>query len=98
MALIVVKENQTVRGVEMSEKNEPLWNIVKILFATFVLLLVWSSAFGQTTTVRTYVNGEESPFPIVSMTETPHVVKVTITNNETGEEKEITTEEEPDCE
>jgi hypothetical protein len=98
MALIVVRENQTVRGVEMSEKNEPIWNIVKILFATFVLLLVWNSAFGQTTTIRMFVNGAENPRPVVLMTEKLASVKVTITNNETGEEKEITTEEEPDCE
>jgi hypothetical protein len=88
----------------MSEKNEPIWNIVKILFATFVLLLVWNSAFGQTTTVRLFVNGEPSPFPVVSITETPHMVKVTIKNNETGEviegqvSTEEQTEEEPDCE
>ena len=92
MALIVVRENQTVRGVRM------LSNIFKILFPTFILLFAWGVAFGQTTTVRYFVNGEEHPFPTVSMTETPHIVKVTITNNETGEEKEITTEEEPDCE
>ena len=97
MALIVVKENQTVRGVKMSHEQFII-NHIKVVVLVFGLLFLVSSAFGQTTTVRTYVNGEESPFPIVSMTETPHVVKVTITNNETGEEEEISTEEEPDCE
>ena len=97
MALIVVKENQTVRGVKMSHEQFII-NHIKVIVLVFGLLFLGSSVFGQTTTVRTYVNGEESPFPIVSMTETPHIVKVKITNNETGEEKEITTEEEPDCE
>ena len=97
MALIVVKENQTVRGVKMSHEQFII-NHIKVIVLMFGLLFLGNSVFGQTTTVRTYVNGEESPFPIVSMTETPHVVKVTITNNETGEEEEISTEEEPDCE
>ena len=97
MALIVVKEKQTVRGVKMSHEQFII-NHIKVIVLVFGLLFLGNSVFGQTTTVRTYVNGEESPFPIVSMTETPHVVKVTITNNETGEEEEISTEEEPDCE
>ena len=97
MALIVVKENQTVRGVKMSHEQFII-NHIKVIVLVFGLLFLGSSVFGQTTTVRTYVNGKESPFPIVSMTETPHIVKVTITNNETGEEEEISTEEEPDCE
>ena len=97
MALIVVKENQTVRGVKMSHEQFII-NHIKVIVLVFGLLFLGSSVFGQTTTVRTYVNGEESPFPIVSMTETPHIVKVTITNNETGKEEEISTEEEPDCE
>ena len=97
MALIVVKENQTVRGVKMSHEQFII-NHIKVIVLVFGLLFLGNSVFGQTTTIRTYVNGEESPFPIVSMTETPHVVKVTITNNETGEEEEISTEEEPDCE
>ena len=97
MALIVVKENQTVRGVKMSHEQFII-NHIKVIVLVFGLLFLGNSVFGQTTTVRTYVNGEESPFPIVSMTETPHVVKVTITNNETGEEEEISTEEEPVCE
>ena len=97
MVLIVVKENQTVRGVKMSHEQFII-NHIKVIVLVFGLLFLGNSVFGQTTTVSTYVNGEESPFPIVSMTETPHVVKVTITNNETGEEEEISTEEEPDCE
>ena len=97
MELIVVKENQTVRGVKMSHEQFII-NHIRVIMLVFGLLFLGSSVFGQTTTVRTYVNGEESPFPIVSMTETPHIVKVTITNNETGEEEEISTEEEPDCE
>ena len=97
MELIVVKENQTVRGVKMSHEQFII-NHIKVFILVFGLLFLGNSVFGQTTTVRTYVNGEESPFPIVSITETPHIVKVTITNNETGEEEEISTEEEPDCE
>ncbi len=100
MALIVVKENQTVRGVKMSEQ---LTNIIKILLVTFILLFAWNEAFGKTTTVEILVNGEPSIFPIVSITEEPHAVKVKITDNETGKiiEGEVTTEEteeEPDCE
>ena len=85
-------------GSEMCIRDRFIINHIKVIVLVFGLLFLGSSVFGQTTTVRTYVNGEESPFPIVSMTETPHVVKVTITNNETGEEEEISTEEEPDCE
>ena len=102
MVPIVVKENQTVRGVKMSE---PLMNIVKIIVILFVCLFVYNTAFGKTTTVRVFVNGESNPWPIVSLTECPHKVKVTIRNNETGEvvEGEVSTgeqetEEEPDCE
>ena len=102
MALIVVRENQTVRGVKMSE---PLMNIVKIIVILFVCLFVYNTAFGKTTTVRVFVNGESNPWPIVSLTECPHKVKVTIRNNETGKviEGEVSTgeqetEEEPDCE
>ena len=100
MVPIVVKENQTVRGVKMSE---PLMNIVKIIIVLFVCLFVYNTAFGKTTTVRVFVNGESNPWPIVSLTECPHKVKVTIRNNETGKvvEGEVsteTTEEEPDCE
>ena len=101
MELIVVKENQTVRGVKMSE---PLMNIVKIIVILFVCLFVYNTAFGKTTTVRVFVNGESNPWPIVSLTECPHKVKVTIRNNETGKviEGEVSTgeetEEEPDCE
>ena len=101
MELIVVKENQTVRGVKMSE---PLMNIVKIIIVLFVCLFVYNTAFGKTTTVRVFVNGESNPWPIVSLTECPHKVKVTIRNNETGKvvegevSTETTTEEEPDCE
>ena len=101
MVPIVVKENQTVRGVKMSE---PLMNIVKIIVILFVCLFVYNTAFGKTTTVRVFVNGESNPWPIVSLTECPHKVKVTIRNNETGKvvegevSTETTTEEEPDCE
>ena len=102
MVPIVVKENRTVRGVKMSE---PLMNIVKIIVILFVCLFVYNTAFGKTTTVRVFVNGESNPWPIVSLTECPHKVKVTIRNNETGKviEGEVSTgeqetEEEPDCE
>ena len=70
-----------------------------------ILLLLGSyPTYAETTTVRFFVNGNQSPFPVVSITETPHMVKVTIKNNETGEviegqvSTEETTEEEPDCE
>ena len=82
MALIVVKENQTVRGVKMSEQ---LTNIIKILLITFILLFIGSSVFGKTTTIELFVNGNLSPFPTVSITECPHKVKLSIRNNETGE-------------
>ena len=102
MALIVVKANQTVRGVKMSEQ---LTNIIKILLVTFILLFAWNEAFGKTTTIQLFVNGKPAPFPTVSITECPHKVKLSIRNNETGEivEGEIVTpqtegEEEPDCE
>jgi len=50
MALIVVRENQTVRGVEMS--NE-LWNIVKIILIVFILAFAWNEAVGKTETTIT---------------------------------------------
>ena len=85
--------------------SEPLMNIVKIFVILFVCLFVYNTAFGKTTTVRVFVNGESNPWPIVSLTECPHKVKVTIRNNETGKviEGEVSTgeqetEEEPDCE
>ena len=76
MALIVVKENQTVSGVKMSEQ---LTNIIKILFVTFILLFAWSEAFGKTITME--VDGKE-------------IITITVAE----EEKEVETEEEPDCE
>ena len=54
MELIVVKENQTVRGVKMSE---PLMNIVKIIIVLFVCLFVYNTAFGKTITME--VDGKE---------------------------------------
>tara|TARA_S200000501_G_scaffold337383_1_gene343437 strand:- start:52 stop:315 length:264 start_codon:yes stop_codon:yes gene_type:complete len=86
--------------------SEPLMNIVKIIVTLFVCLFAYNTAFGKTTTVRVFVNGESNPWPIVSLTECPHKVKVTIRNNETGKViegevstgEETTTEEEPDCE
>ena len=78
-----------------------------------ILLLLGSyPTYAETTIVRFFVNGEEST-PVVSITETPHSVKVSIKNNETGEviegevstedtitggEKPEPTEEEPNCE
>ena len=71
-----------------------------------ILLLLGSyPTYAETTIVRFFVNGEAHT-PVVSITETPHSVKVSIKNNETGEviEGEVTTEEteeteeEPDCE
>ena len=54
MELIVVKENQTVRGVKMSQE---LKNILQILVITFILLFTWNSAFGKTITME--VDGKE---------------------------------------
>ena len=54
MELIVVKENQTVRGVKMSEQMR---NIVYILVILFLGLFVWNSAFGKTITME--VDGKE---------------------------------------
>ena len=54
MVPIVVKENQTVRGVKMSE---PLMNIVKIFVILFVCLFVYNTAFGKTITIE--VDGKE---------------------------------------
>jgi uncharacterized protein YabE (DUF348 family) len=76
MVPIVVKENQTVRGVKMSE---PLMNIVKIFVILFVCLFVYNTAFGKTITME--VDGKE-------------IITITVAE----EEKEVETEEEPDCE
>ena len=54
MELIVVKENQIVRGVEMSEQ---IRNIVYILVILFLGLFVWNSAFGKTISME--VDGKE---------------------------------------
>ncbi len=50
MALIVVRENQTVRGVKMS--NE-LWNIVKVILIVFILAFAWNEAVGKMQTTLT---------------------------------------------
>ena len=76
MVPIVVKENQTVRGVKMSE---PLMNIIKIFVILFVCLFVYNTAFGKTITME--VDGKE-------------IITITVAE----EEKEVDTEEEPDCE
>ena len=76
MVPIVVKENQTVRGVKMSQE---LKNILQILVITFILLFTWNSAFGKTITME--VDGKE-------------IITITVAE----EEKEVETEEEPDCE
>ena len=54
MELIVVKENQTVRGVKMSEQ---IRNIVYILVILFLGLFVYNTAFGKTITME--VDGKE---------------------------------------
>ena len=74
--------------------------------STFVLItaLVFclTTARAETTTIRMFVNGAENPRPVVLMTEKLDSVKVTIKNNSTGTEEELSTEkteeEEPDCE
>ena len=54
MVPIVVKENQIVRGVKMSEQ---IRNIVYILVILFLGLFVWNSAFGKTISME--VDGKE---------------------------------------
>ncbi len=54
MEPIVVKENQIVRGVKMSEQ---IRNIVYILVILFLGLFVWNSAFGKTISME--VDGKE---------------------------------------
>ena len=54
MVPIVVKENQTVRGVKMSEQ---IRNIVYILVILFLGLFVYNTAFGKTITME--VDGKE---------------------------------------
>ena len=76
MALIVVRENQTVKGVKMS--NE-LWNIVKVILIVFILAFAWNEAVGK---MQTTITGGTVTGGLVS--------------EET--EKEVETEEEPDCE
>ena len=44
MVPIVVRENQTVRGVKMSE---PLMNILKIIVVSFICIFVWNTAVGD---------------------------------------------------
>jgi len=65
MELIVVKENQTVRGVEMPQ---PLKNILNILLIFFLGLFLWNSAFGKTITMN--VDGKEMITITVSEEET----------------------------
>ena len=54
MVPIVVKENQIVRGVKMSEQ---IRNIVYILVILFLGLFVYNTAFGKTITME--VDGKE---------------------------------------
>lgn len=67
---------------------------------TIALVFCVTTARAETTTIRMFVNGAENPRPVVLMTEKLASVKVTIKNNETGEEKEITSDEdlEASCE
>lgn len=60
---------------------------------TIALVFCVTTARAETTTIRMFVNGAENPRPVVLMTEKLASVKVTIKNNETGEEKEITSDE-----
>ena len=85
MVPIVVKENQTVRGVKMSES---LMNIVKILVVLFVCLFVYNTAFGKTITMN--VDGKE----LIKITV---LEEITVTEEDTEKSTEES-EEEPDCE
>ena len=60
---------------------------------TIALVFCLTTARAETTTIRMFVNGAENPRPVVSMTEKLASVKVTIKNNDTGEEKEMTSDE-----
>ena len=113
MVLIVVKENQTVRGVKMSHEQFII-NHIKVIILILGLFLIGNSTFGKTETsivggvvgklgsdystmqVDVYVNGLYHPFPIVSIRECPHVVKI-IMKDDTGETKSED-ELEADCE
>jgi hypothetical protein len=71
--------------------------------STFALILALvfcvTISRAETTTIRMFVNDVENPRPVVLMTQDLENVKVTIKNNSTGTEEEISTEdEEPDCE
>ena len=50
MVPIVVKENQTVRGVKMSHEQFII-NHIKIIILVFGLLFIGNSAFGKTITM-----------------------------------------------
>jgi hypothetical protein len=63
---------------------------------TISLVFCVTTSRAETTTIRMFVNGIENPRPVVLMTEKLASVKVTIKNNETGEEKEITSDEASD--
>jgi hypothetical protein len=63
---------------------------------TIALVFCVTTSRAETTTIRMFVNGIENPRPVVLMTEKLASVKVTIKNNETGEEKEITSDEASD--
>lgn len=69
---------------------------------TYVLIIALvfcaTTARAETTTIRMFVNNIENPRPVILMTQDLENVKVTIKNNSTGTEEEISTEEEPDCE
>ena len=73
------------------------WSTVILIIA---LVFCVTTSRAETTTIRMFVNGVENPRPVVLMTEKLASVKVTIKNNETGEEKEMTSDEdlEASCE
>ena len=103
MVLIVVKENQTVRGVKMSHEQFII-NHIKVIILILGLFLIGNSAFGKTETsivggvvgklgsdystmpVDVSVNGLYHHFPIVSILECPHIVKI-IMKDDTGQTK-----------
>jgi len=73
------------------------WSTVILIIA---LVFCVTTSRAETTTIRMFVNGVENPRPVVLMTEKLASVKVTIKNNETGEEKEMTSDKdlEASCE
>ena len=77
MELIVVKENQTVRGVEMSHEQFII-NHIKVIVIVFGLFFMYNTAFGKTISME--VDGKE-------------VITITVSEDENAQKTEETEEE-----